>query len=162
MKALLILVFSISIFICSFGQNRSVMFVGIAVSEYSAPVIVSNGQYKAYFKNLGRTSESGYIIVNESNRRFTIRWTNGDEWIAKFLKKEVKSEKDDFFGLIDKTVYNGIWTDDQSACSLEVIVKKNDGRCFFQLNSQKVIAPEYKIDTWKKKFVFYTMEKCLE
>lgn len=152
------------IFLCtiltSFGQVKNeVQFFSYHLSQYQQPIKRANGEYEAYFKNMGESRERGKIIINEATKMFTIKWVNGDNWIAKFKKKEAREEHDALLGDVIKTTYAGKWIDENTDC-IFVITETNSYGCIATLKSQKVIDLDYGIDTWKKTFVFGVRGQC--
>jgi hypothetical protein len=159
-KIFLFLFFLISFH--GFGQPvKKVSFSGYALIIFDQPIEISRDQYKSYYKNDGQHFGDGVVTVDEQNKTFLIKWNNGDEWLAKYLKKETKSEYDDFLGSVERTLYFGTWTDIDVNCCL-IVNKQFNGHCVLQIKSKKVIFPEYKIDDWKNIYTLYTQDKCLE
>ena len=70
-----------------FGQTENaVYFVGRGLYEYERPVPMGRGEYLAYYRNMGETFDKGRIIFDSVNRSFTVKWLNGDDWVAKYTK----------------------------------------------------------------------------
>ena len=144
------------------GQTKKqIQFVGYSLVQYKQPVMVSNDKYEAYFENMGESMEQGRIVIDETLKTFTIKWLYGDDWECKFSKKETKSEHDDWFGDVTRTIYTGKWTDDNTDCMLVITTTKSSG-CITQLKSKKVVDTDYGINTWKKIFTLGTGGKCLD
>ena len=144
----------------TFGQTKVVYFLGYGLYQYQNPVQVDNGEYQAYYQNMGETFEKGRIILDTINKSFTIKWLNGDDWIAKYIKATKKNGYDPIVGDQQETTYNGNWTDDNMECALTI--KNNQNGCVFQVKSGKVKDEDYKIDTWKKIFTLFTQGECLQ
>ena len=144
----------------AFGQTKKVQFFGLNLMQYQQPVRVGDG-YQAYYKNMGDTREQGRIILNETNKTFTIKFLDGDEWVAKYSKVTSEKTSDVMLGNVTRVTYKGKWTDDNGDCEL-VVTTTESSECVFNLRSTKVIDEDYKIDTWKKVFRFFNMGVCLQ
>lgn len=144
-----------------FGQAKKVVyFLGQGLFEYQQPIRTGNGQYTAYYKNMGESWDQGRIIFDSLNKSFTIKWLNGDDWIAKYSKTSTKRDVNPTPQSEEEITYTGKWTDDNTPCAL--IIKKGPNGCSFQVKSGKVIDEDYKIDAWKKVFTLFTEGKCLQ
>jgi hypothetical protein len=144
-----------------FGQSKKVVyFVGRGLYEYERPVPMGNGEYSAYYSNMGETFEKGRIILDSINKSFTVKWLNGDDWIAKYTKTSTKKDVNPTPQSQSEIIYTGKWTDDNSPCALTI--KKGPDGCIFQIKSGKVIDEEYKMDAWKKVFTLFTQGECLQ
>ncbi|MEQ7800536.1 hypothetical protein ABDJ41_12075 [Pedobacter sp. ASV1-7] len=146
--------------VISFGQTKKqVQFFSYHLSQYNRPVMVSTGKYQAYFKNMGESREQGRIIIDETAKGLTIKWLDGNDWIAKFTKKEKKAEHDELFGDVIRTTYFGKWIEEKTDCMF-IITETNSSGCIATLKSQKVVDVDYNINTWKKTFVFGIRGEC--
>jgi hypothetical protein len=141
--------------------KTQIHFIGFSLYEYVQPVLISTDTYQAYFENMGESMEQGRIIIEEEAKMFTIKWLDGEDWVAKFTKKEIKAEHDDWFGDVTRTTYVGKWIDENIDCLLLLTETKSSG-CITTLKSKKVIDTDYGIDTWKKSYTFGTGGKCFE
>lgn len=147
--------------LCSYSQTKSVKFFGVNTIQYEQPVKAPDGKYKAYHKNLGDEREQGTIIVNETNKTFTINYKSGDTWVGKYSKFFSSKVYDQLLGDVVKTTYLGNWEDDKSDCEL-IITTTKQAECVFTVNSKKVFDSAHGINTWQKTFRFFNMNKCLQ
>ncbi|MFD1630230.1 hypothetical protein [Pseudopedobacter beijingensis] len=143
-----------------FSQDKNeVHFFGFRLSTYDMPVLVGVNEYKAYFKYSEDRRSQGRLIIDEKAKTFTIKWLSGEDWIAKFSKKQIKDGREDLYGDVTKIIYEGKWVDDGNECSL-ILIKTNSSGCITILNSVKVVDKYYGINTWKKIFMLGT-STCL-
>lgn len=143
------------------GQTKKVVyFLGQGLVEYQRPFPTGNGEYKAYYMNMGETLEQGRIVVDSLNKSITIKWLDGDDWIAKYTKKTIKRDVNPNLQSEDEITYTGKWIDNNNPFAL--IINKGSRGCSFQLKSGKVIDEVYKIDAWKKIFTLFTEGMCLQ
>jgi hypothetical protein len=139
--------------------KKQLQFFSYHLSQYQRPVLVSTNNYKAYFKNMGETREQGRIIIDEKAKTFTLKWLSGEDWSAKFTKKQSKVENDEFFGEVSRVTYFGKWIDDNFDCVL-ILTQTDSSGCITVLKSKKIVDVDYGIDTWKNIFTLGTRGEC--
>lgn len=141
------------------AQNRNQLsFVGYQLAKYDRPVLVRQNEYKAYYK-FYEESRPGRVIIDEKSKTFSIKWLDGEDWIAKFSNKATRFDKEELYGTVLKITYSGKWIDDNIECAL-VITKIDESNCIITLKTAKVIDEDYSINTWKKIFTLATGGKC--
>ena len=141
-------------------QNEQVDFWGYTLIEYQQPIKISQNQYEPYYKQVEETNYPyGRIILTKNT--FTIKWINGEDWVAKIQKKETKDEIDSFFKAFKKIIYTGKWIEDNVDCELEITLTETMG-CMTVLKSKRVVDENFKINTYKKFFRFHAEGNCFE
>lgn len=141
------------------AQNRNQLpFIGYQLAKYDSPVLVRQNEYKAYYK-FYEEHRQGRVIIDEKSKTFSIKWLDGEDWIAKFSNKATRFDKEELYGTVLKITYSGKWIDDNIECAL-VITKIDESNCIITLKTVKVIDEDYSIDAWKKIFTFETGGEC--
>lgn len=137
------------------GQTKKVEFYGFRLWEYQSPVLVGNGTYNAYYKNMGEVFSNGRFELDESRGTFLIKWENGDDWFARYSKKITLANQQDLeIGDATQIDYVGKWVDNYEECELRVLQTKNN-ECVIELRTGKAIDTDKGINAWKKAFRFF-------
>lgn len=129
--------------------------------EYQRAIQIGDGTWNAYYNNRGQSNERGRVELNETQKKFLVKWQNGDDWLAKFTKKSSEKTYDMMIGHVIKTTYRGKWVDDNIECELAVLTT-DDNQCVIELRSGRAVDADKRINTWKKAFRFSNMGQCLK
>src|ERR1700712_1008691 len=117
----------------TFGQTRKVEFTGYRLMEYQRPVLVGDGTYNPYYRNLGETFSKGRVELNEITKTILVKWENGDDWLAKYNNKSIiKNHQDIEIGVATQATYNSRWVDDGTECEFRVL-QSDKNECVIEL-----------------------------
>jgi hypothetical protein len=140
------------------GQTKKVEFYGYRLMQYQSPVLVGDGIYNAYYKNIGEVFSNGRFELDESRGTFLIKWEKGDDWFAQYSKKITTTNQEDLeMGDVTQINYVGKWIDNYDECELRVLQTKNN-ECVIELRTGKAIDTDKGINAWKKVFRFFIRE----
>ncbi len=160
-KVLYVLLVSSILSSSQLNAQTQIKFYGFTLGKYAQPIEVSKGKYQGYYKH-SRSSDYGRIVLDKIKKTFTIKWSDGTDWIAKYSKIETSKTNELNHGDVMNTIYSGKWINVASSECLLLVKKTKNMGCIIILKAGTVNDENYNLHTWQNILQFRTTGGCFD